>query len=129
MFYLEKMTKRVLVVEDEKLIAGAIQKKLLASGFEVEVAFDGEDGLKKALSLKPDMILLDIVLPKMDGITVLDNLRADEWGKTAAVIILTNLDTDFEYNESRARGVTDYLVKTSWSLDDVISKIHERIGE
>jgi len=122
------MGKRILVIEDEHLIAETLQKKLVSAGYEVEVAFDGEDGLKKALASRPDLVLLDMVLPKMDGITLLDNLRSDEWGKSAAVIILTNLDTDFEYNESRARGVTDYLVKTSWSLEDVITKIHERIG-
>lgn len=120
--------KRILVVEDSAPIRTALGQKLESGGFEVLVAENGEEGLKTALSEKPDLILLDLMMPKMDGLSVLDELRKDEWGKKANVLVLTNLDKAEHVEESRKRGVTDFLVKTDWSLEDVLKRVKSELS-
>lgn len=118
----------VLIVEDEKTLVSAIVKKLQTEGFETTVAMNGVDALTKARSSHPDLILLDIILPELDGLSVLEQLRQDEWGKGVPVIMLTNLaQTDAE-EVSREQGARAFLVKTDWKLDDVAQKIKEVLG-
>ena len=108
--------KKILVIEDEEPLLNALSAKLQTEGFEVLEAENGEDGLKLALKKHPDLILLDIILPKMDGITVLENLRENAWGKTVQVIILSNLS---DWNNTSAAvnlNVRDYLVKSDWQI-------------
>jgi DNA-binding response OmpR family regulator len=89
--------KKILIIEDEKPLARALELKLTHEGFEVKSAFNGEEGLEVALHEHPDLIMLDIIMPVMDGITMLKKLReANEWGKTVPVIFLTNLGADDE---------------------------------
>lgn len=116
-------TTKILVVEDERLVREAIKRKLLGAGMTVLEAVDGQEGLDTALREKPDLILLDILLPVMDGISVLEKLREDEWGKNVPIIILSNLYEAATVEESKKRGVYDYLVKTDWTLDDVLTKV------
>src|SRR3989338_8177678 len=85
------MEKTILIVEDEKPLRDALQHTFEAEGFEVMTAGDGRAGLTKALEKKPDLILLDIVMPKMNGTTMLSELRQNIWGRGAKVIVLTNL--------------------------------------
>lgn len=120
--------KKILIIEDDNSIASALVLKISGAGYQVTVAEDGEQGLQKALSEKPDMILLDIILPKMDGMTLLENLRQDEWGKTVPVIILSNLGTGDELTRSKKNGVKEFLIKTDWTLDDVVQKIRENLS-
>lgn len=106
------------------------QKLLTNHGYEVHTALDGEDGLKKALVDHPDLILLDIRMPKMDGMTMLKLLRADNWGKDARVIILTNLDPV----DGILQGVVEdrptyYLVKANTKSEEVLERIKEAVGE
>lgn len=124
--------KKILIVEDEEIMLKALVEKFSAEGFEVVKAIDGEEGLKKALHEKPDIILLDILLPKMDGMAVLKKLREDAWGKYAKVILLTNVSDA----ETVAMGaefgtgggeVYEYLVKTDWTLDEVVQKVKNRL--
>ena len=122
------VNKKILVVEDDEAISKALQTKLVNEGYEVIVATDGAEGVELALSEKPDLILLDVILPVMDGITVLDKLRADRWGKTVPVIILSNLGKADAIEESKERGVNHYLVKTDWKLADVIQKVKDELG-
>ncbi len=114
----------ILTVEDEPPMLKAIDFKLTKEGFKVLKATDGEKGLKLALLKHPDLILLDILLPKIDGLTMLKKLRQDEWGKKVPVILLTNLVMD---DRVTRRIVEDhpayYLAKSEWRLDDVIAKI------
>lgn len=119
--------KRVLIVEDESQILDVLVRKLKKEGFNTLQARDGKTGLKMALDEKPDLILLDIILPEMDGLTLLDKLRESEAGEDIAVIVLTNLESDEKLEESRKRGVHDYLVKTDWSLEDVIGKVKKAL--
>ena len=121
-------TQKILVVEDEPSLLLAIGKKLRHEGFEVFEARDGIDGLALAFAKHPDFILLDIVMPKMDGLTMLGKLREDDWGKKVPVLILTNLVSAESAAQAEAHGSHGYLVKTEWTLEDVVKKIREHIG-
>ncbi len=123
---LDKQTT-ILIVEDEKLLAEAIKRKLEKNGFTVIIATEGGEGMQKALGEHPDLILLDIVLPLMDGLTLLERLREDNWGKNVPVIILSNLSDASTIKESKERGVYDYLVKTDWKLDQVVDKVKKTL--
>lgn len=119
---------RILIIEDEKPLIRALSQKLSDEGFEILQAMDGETGLAMALDKHPDIILLDIILPKMDGITCLKKLREDAWGKNVPVIILTNLSDEESLKQSQIEHVPDYLVKSDWRLEDVTAKIRERLS-
>lgn len=119
--------KTILIIEDEKSILKALHTKLSHEGFSILEATDGEMGLSLALDAHPDLILLDIVMPKMDGMTVLDKLRRDEWGKTVPILILTNLSDEAKVRESMRKGVFDYLIKTNWKLEDVVGKVKQSL--
>ena len=118
--------KTILIVEDEQAMVGVLKDKLGLEGFLVLTASDGEEGLKVALEHQPDLILLDIVMPVMDGMAMLKKLREDAWGKTVPVIILTNLDT----NDKILEGVTHdqpsyYFIKSDIKIEDAIQKVKE----
>lgn len=119
--------KKILIVEDERSLLEALTKKFETENFTVLQAKNGIEGLEVALSEHPDIILLDIVMPKMDGISMLEKLRGDEWGKDARVIILSNLSDAAKVSEAAKQGSFDYLVKTDWHIDDVVKKVNERL--
>lgn len=121
------MNKKILAVEDEPSLLGALQNKLTQEGFEFVEAKNGQVGLEKALQGKPDLILLDIIMPVMDGLTMLKKLREDDWGKTVPVIILTNLSDDEKVMEAVKQGSYDYLIKSNWSINEVIDKVKEKL--
>ena len=104
------MNKKILIVEDEKVIREALKTRLLEEKFQILEAKDGERGLAVALQEKPDLILLDIIMPVMDGMTMLKYLRKDAWGKKAKVIILTNLSDSTKVQEALEHDTNDYLV-------------------
>ncbi|KKU64415.1 MAG: Response regulator [Candidatus Amesbacteria bacterium GW2011_GWA1_47_16] len=120
------MKKILLIIEDDLVLARMYQTLLQNHGFDAKTATDGEAGLKAALKIHPDLILLDIRMPKMDGMTVMHNLREDKWGKTAPIIILTNLDLT---DERLTRVVKDqpsyYLIKANNSPEQVLEKVTE----
>lgn len=115
--------KTVLVIEDEKQLSQALYTKLLHEGFRVLQAFDGEEGLMLALTKHPDLILMDIVMPKMDGMTVLTRLREDQWGKDALVIIMSNLSDGVKIDEGLQKNIVGYIIKSDWKLHDIINKV------
>ncbi len=120
-------TKTILVIEDHAPVRMALVEKLQHEGMKALEAKDGEEGLVIALQEKPDLILLDIIMPRMSGMTMLDELRkSGDWGKAVPVIILTNLNPD----DKIMREVVEtepvfYLVKADWKIEDVISKVKE----
>lgn len=120
--------KTILVIEDEQLLINALTKRLTDAGYKISVARDGEEGLQKALTEKPDLLLVDIVLPKMDGITMLSKIRQDPWGKSVKAIILSNLSDEAKVADALSQGVRDYLVKTDWKLEDIVKKVKEKLG-
>lgn len=122
-------TQTVLVVEDEQSIVKVLTDKLEEEGFSVLHAKNGEEGLNLATTKKPDIILLDIIMPKMDGISMLRALRETVEGKDIPVIILTNLSDGSPELDPDDPAIAEYLVKTDWSLDDVITKVRGRLGK
>ncbi len=119
--------KKILVIEDDAVLSSTLVESLKEAGFEVLSALNGEEGLASALENKPDLILLDIILPKMNGIVMLKKLRQDEWGKKASVIILTNLNSPKDIADG-IEWTEDYLVKSDWNIEDVIKHVKERVG-
>ena len=117
----------VLVVEDDVSLLNALVDKFSREGFSVLEAKNGEEGLEIALQKHPDVILLDVVMPKMDGMTMLKRLRENEWGKTAGVIILTNLSELAKVSEAVTHGSFEYLVKSDWKIEDVVAKVKEHL--
>ncbi len=117
--------KKILIIEDEKSLLEALTQKFTKEGYEIVGAKDGEEGLRIALEEKPDLILLDIILPKMDGMTMLKELRKDGWGKDAKVIVLTNLTDARKAEEAAQNKVYDFLVKSNWTLEEVVDMIKE----
>ena len=124
----EKETKKtILIVEDEKPTIKILKDKLQANEFNVLVARNGEEGLRMSIKEHPDLILLDIVMPVMDGITMLKRLRKDKWGETAKIILLTNLNSTEKIEESIEQNVHDYLIKTNWEIAELIKKIKTKL--
>lgn len=120
--------KKILIVEDEIALLYALSSQFDKKQFKVFQAVDGEEGLKSALDNHPDLILLDLLMPKMDGISMLKELRRDTWGKDVKVIILTNLSDAETVDEALKQGTYDYLVKTDWNLTEVIEKVKKTLG-
>jgi DNA-binding response OmpR family regulator len=123
------MTKKILIVEDEKPLANMLSSKLQDEGFDTKIALDGEEGLQACDTWEPNLVLLDLVMPKMDGMTMLRKLRASDKGKDMHVILLTNLSDTSKVYEAVTLGVKDYLVKTNWDLDEIIQEIKTKAAE
>jgi DNA-binding response OmpR family regulator len=114
---------KILVVEDEEILLTALKEELLSGGYEVEGAGDGEEGLAKAKSFAPQLILLDLVMPKMDGMEMLQRLKADSAIRDIPVVILTNLSDYDRISEALSLGAMDYLVKANYKLEDLLDKV------
>ena len=117
--------KNVLIVEDERSLAEALRDKFIRLGYHTSVAYDGKDGLDVALATHPDILLVDLIMPKMTGMEMLTVLRKDPWGETVPAVILTNLSVD---SGDLIRGVVEvkpvyYLVKSDWSLGEIAEKV------
>lgn len=127
----ENKDAKILIVEDEGTILKTYAEKLRYEGFLVVTARNGEEGLALSLSEKPDLILLDILMPIMDGLTMMDMLRKkNEYGKNVPIILLTNLSPD---EEKIMEAVTKnepayYLVKSETDLSKLLEKIKERLA-
>ena len=126
-----KTDKRILllVVEDEKVLVDTMEEKLVSEGFSVIKAYNGLEGLSLAKNQHPDLILLDLLLPKMDGMSMLRELRKDIWGKSVPVFILTNIPSS---NEERLKDVlelepTYYFEKVNKNLSEIVEKIKEEL--
>ena len=120
------MKKKILIVDDENIILEPISEKFRDEGFEVETACDGEEGLKKALEFLPEVILLDVMMPKMTGLEMLEKLREDEKGKDMKVIVLTNANEVEKVEEAAKSGASEYLVKVEWSLENLVKKVKSK---
>ncbi len=117
--------KKLLIVEDDNLISSMYKTKFETDGFEVEVASNGADGLKLAKEKRIDMVLLDVILPQLDGFSVLEELKKDAKTKKIPVIMLTNLGTEEDVAKGKNMGAVDYIVKASMTpteIEEVIKK-------
>src|SRR3989338_3891797 len=122
------MTK-ILVVEDEISLQKAMMDVLTLNGYEAIGAGDGEEGLQRAKSDNPDLILLDIILPKMNGFDVLKELKASDATKAIPVIVLTNLEGSGDIEQALSLGATTYLVKTNYELDDIVKCVRDALAK
>ena len=119
--------KKILFVEDEPSLQKTISEVLVQEGFQVLSASDGEEGLRFAANENPDLILLDLILPKKDGFEVLKDLKADEKMKDIPVIVLTNLEGVGDVEKALSLGAKTYLVKANYELDDVLKLVKEHL--
>lgn len=115
--------KKALFVDDDENLRTVAADKLAATDVEVATAADGAAGLAKALEWHPDIVFLDIMMPVMDGWQVLDKLRADAWGKTARVVMLTSLDGETEIARALEHGIHEYVAKNKLDLDDLVKMV------
>lgn len=121
--------KSILFIEDEFDLQKTLGECLKQQGYNVIPAMDGETGLRLAQREKPDLILLDIILPRAHGFEVLKQLKENSETKKIPVIILTNLEEIKEVEKAIELGATTYLVKTQYSLEEVVGKIKKNLGE
>lgn len=114
---------KILVVEDDVFMVDLLEHELKKTGFEVVVARTGKEGVEKFRESKPDLILLDIILPDLNGLDVLREIRSGEDGVKARVVILSNLGTEADKGEAKRLGALDYLVKANFSLGEIVERI------
>lgn len=119
--------KKILIVEDDAMLLSVLADNLAQEGFKIIKAKDGEEGLKAAFREHPDLILLDIIMPKMDGVTMLKKLRQDKKYPAIPIILLTNLNYGKEVEEAIKHGASDFLVKVNWKLEDVVKKVKQKL--
>lgn len=118
---------KILIVEDEDVLVRVLQEKFEEEKFQVAVALDGETALPLAKKFKPDIILLDVILPKISGIEVLEKLKADDDLRNIPVIMLSNIDEDRKIKQAFELGAVDYMVKTQHPINEVMEKVNEYI--
>lgn len=121
--------KTILFIEDESALQKTFDDILQREGYEVISALDGEIGLRLAKTKNPDLILLDLILPKLNGFDVLKKLKEDEKTKEIPVIVLTNLEEMSNIEKALELGSTTYLIKANYSLKEVIEKIKKALGK
>ncbi|MFA5993566.1 MAG: response regulator [Parcubacteria group bacterium] len=121
--------KKILIIEDEDSLRKALVARFQMEELEVLEATNGEDGLVSIEEHGPDMILLDIIMPKMDGITMLKKLRTTDFGKDVPVLIMTNVDDAKSLYEGIANGAFDFLIKSNWGIGDMVKKVKNKLAE
>lgn len=121
------MTK-IAIIEDDAVISQMYRMKFEADGFEVQLASDGEKGVALVKSFQPDIILLDLQMPRLDGTGALRKIREADWGKDTPVIILTNLGKEEAPKEIKELGIHSYIVKAELTPRQVVSRIKEALG-
>jgi len=117
------MAKTILIIEDEDILLGLLQRQLKAEGYIVHTAEDGEAGLAAMRQLKPDLVLLDVVMPKKDGFELLEEKQKDEILKNIPVIIISNSGQPVEITRAQALGVDDWMIKTEFDPQEVTAKV------
>ncbi|MFH1366919.1 MAG: response regulator [Patescibacteria group bacterium] len=118
---------KVLVIEDEKMLSEMYKTKFEMEGFEVFQAFDGKEGLEKIKAEKPAIILLDIILPKLDGFLVLKEVKSDPVLKKTPVLLLTNLGQDDDIKKGKSLGAEGYFVKADHSPAEIVEQVREQL--
>ncbi len=122
------MEKTILLVEDDKFLRELISRKLSGEGFKIEEAVDGEAGLKKLEEIKPDLILLDLILPGLDGFEVLERIKDNPSVSEIPVLILSNLGQRDEIEKGLKLGAVDFLVKAHFTPEEIVEKVKQVFG-
>jgi len=124
----EKGPKEILLIEDEELIITLLQRKLEKEGYKVSVARDGVEGMEKMKEARPDLILLDIVMPRMGGFEVMEEMRKDEDLRAIPVVVISNSGQPVELDRAKRMGARDWLIKTEFDPKEVVNKVKKQIG-
>jgi len=119
--------KKILLIEDEEIIINLLQRKLEKEGYEMRVARDGQEGLEKMKEAKPDLVLLDIIMPKMGGFEVMEEMQKEAELKKIPVIIISNSGQPVELDRAKELGVRDWLIKTEFDPQEVLEKVKKQI--
>lgn len=114
---------KILIIEDEEALSSVLKEKFEAEGYFVSVAKNGEDGLTTTDKVMPDIILLDLILPKLNGFQVLEALKADPDKKSIPVVVLSNLGEDDSIKRAILLGAADYFVKTQHPIKEIVEKV------
>jgi CheY-like chemotaxis protein len=122
------MSQKILVVDDEQDLRDALSEALIDAGYEVVKATNGQECVELALVHKPDLILLDIMMPHMDGHQALKEIRKDPWGKNVKVLMLTVSGDPTHISNAVAFGSDDYLIKSNTSLSDILKKVKQALA-
>ncbi|MFH1598479.1 MAG: response regulator [Patescibacteria group bacterium] len=115
--------QKILLIEDEKMLAEMYRTKFAKEGYKIDLAFDGDEGIRAAKAEKPDIILLDIILPKLDGFLVLKELKDDPVTKNIPVVLLSNLGQDEDIKKGKSLGANDYFVKANHTPAEIVDKV------
>jgi len=115
--------EKILIIEDEPMLLDLLKKRLIEEGYEVETALDGEEGLKKMKESKPDLILLDIIMPRLGGFEVMEKMKKDQELADIPVIIISNSGQPVELDRAKNLGARDWLIKTEFDPQEVIQKV------
>jgi len=121
--------KKILIVEDDQFLLEMYSAKLKNAGFVIEIAQDGEQALSKLEEFKPDLVLLDIVIPKLDGFEVLRKIRENPTTKNTKVIALTNLGQQSEVERGMSLGADDYFIKAHFTPSEIVYRINKFFEE
>jgi CheY-like chemotaxis protein len=119
--------KKILFIEDEEILIHLLNKKLTQEGYEVFIARNGLEGLEKMKETKPDLILLDILMPKMGGLEVMEEMQKNEELKKIPVVVISNSGQPVEIDRIQKLGAKDWLIKTEFNPQEVIEKIKKHI--
>ena len=120
--------KKILLIEDEEIMIDLLQRKLTQEGYEISVTRDGEEGLKTMREVSPDLILLDIIMPKMGGFEVMEEMQKDKELKKIPVIIISNSGQPVEIDRAQKLGAKDWLIKIEFDPQEVVEKVKKLIG-
>ena len=123
------MDKKILIIEDDVVLRETLSDYLTKEGFMAVTASNGEEGVSQAKKENPDLILLDIILPKKDGFEVIKDLKKSDETKKISIVLLTNLDSLNDIEKALNLGATTYLVKSDYSLGEVVEKIKDILNK
>lgn len=117
--------RRILIIEDEELLVQALMDSFSQEGYSVDVAFDGDEGMAHIKKTKPDLILLDLLMPKRDGFYVLEHVKKNPELKMIPVVVLSNLGGDEEIKKALSLGADDYFVKSQHPIQEILEKVKD----
>lgn len=119
---------KLLIIEDDPYVVDIYRKTFSQQNFEMDVATDGEEGILKTKEFKPNLILLDIMIPKLNGLEVLEKIKADPQTREIPVFVLTNLGDEQYVKQCIAMGAEGFMIKANFSLDQLVKEVNQKIG-
>ncbi len=126
---MENMAKKILIIEDEEILLNLLQSKLIKEGYEVSIAKDGEEGIQSIKKIKPDLVLLDIIMPKKSGFEVMEEAGKDPKIKSIPIVVISNSGQPVEIDKAKQLGARDWLIKTEFDPQEVVEKVIKQIGK